>query len=90
MSEEQVAGSVGSEWGSSGWLTSPSCRAGQGRAGRGWRGLPSPASGYARLPNCLSGKLSFLQIRRIGGFADHLRFLSRVHWLAGWLTGYLN
>lgn len=48
------------------------------------------ASWYARLPNWLSLRLSFIQIRRSSGFSDHLRFLSCVHWLAGWLTWYLN
>ena len=56
------------------------------RAGRAWaESMPSPASGYARLPNWLSLRLLFIQIRRGSGFADHLRFLSLVHWLAGWL-----
>lgn len=47
-------------------------KARQGRAGRGRGGLPSPAAGYARLPNWLSLRLLFIQIRRSGGYADHL------------------
>lgn len=35
ISEEKAMGSVGTEWGSRGGLTSPSCRAGQGQAGQG-------------------------------------------------------
>lgn len=57
-----------------------------GEPGRAWaESMPSPASGYAWLPNWLSLRLLFIQIRRGSGFADHLRFLSLVHWLAGWL-----
>lgn len=56
ISEEKAVGSVGTEWGSRGGLTSPSCRAGQGWAGRGQRGLPSPASGvHDSRTACLGG-----------------------------------
>lgn len=61
------------------------------RLGRAWAERPAkPSLGCARLPNCLSWRLLFLQIRRSGGFADPLRLPGHVHWLAGWLTRYLN
>lgn len=63
----------------------PSVGTRQGRAGqcKAWtEKLPSSASGHAWLPNWLSLRLLFIQIRQGSGFADQLRFLSHAHWLA--------
>lgn len=65
--------------------TPPSAGAGQGRTGQGkaWAEmLPSSASGHAWLPNWLSLRLLFIQIRQGSGFANWLRLLSHAHWLA--------
>lgn len=63
-------------------------KARQGRAGRGRRGLPSPATGYARLPNWLSSRLLFIQIRRSSGYAEHpMAQTSEPCPLAGGLAG---
>lgn len=79
---------VGKQWLADDWLHHLSClcRAWRGIAGQGQRSLPNPAPGHAWLPNWLSWRLLFIQIRRSCGYADHLRFPSHVHWLNGWLT----
>lgn len=90
VAEEEAPVGISTWWGRRDWsifgYTPSAVGAAKGIAGCGQRCLPSPASGHVQLPNWLSLRLLFIQIRRSSGFADHLRFPSHVPWLADWLA----